>query len=140
MANSKLSSCAIVFVTTDIEKTASYYRDILGFQLVEHYDRQEKFAALYRDSVEVVLVQSQFGTIRSNRDNYGAGYDAYLVPENPAAVKIFYTELRARGAKITEAPVMTTYGSLEFVLEDIDGRLIGVGCIRDDETFFGKVG
>lgn len=140
MINSKLSGCAIVFVTADIRKTASYYRDILGFRVVEHYNRQEKFAALYCDSVEIVLIQSQFGTVQSNRINYGAGYDAYLVPENPAAVETFYSEIRARGAKITQAPAITSYGSMEFVFEDIDGRLIGVGCIRDDETFFGKVG
>jgi catechol 2,3-dioxygenase-like lactoylglutathione lyase family enzyme len=140
MVNSKLSSCAIVFVTADIEKTAGYYRDILGFRVVERYDRQEKFAALYRDSVEIILVQLQFGTVRSNRVNYGAGYDAYLVPENPAAVEAFYSEIYARGAKIIQAPAMTSYGSLEFVFEDMDSRLIGVGCIRNEATFFGEVG
>jgi hypothetical protein len=31
---------------------------------------------------------------------------------------------------------MTGYGSYEFVVEDVDGRLIGIGRIRDRETFF----
>jgi catechol 2,3-dioxygenase-like lactoylglutathione lyase family enzyme len=138
MSNSKLSSCAIVLVTPEIEKTASYYRGILGFRIVQHYNRQEKFAALYRDSVEIVLVQAQYGSVRSNLVNYGAGYDAYLVPENPDAVEAFFLEIQARGAKIMQPPAVTSYGSLEFVFEDIDGRSIGVGCIRDDDTFFGN--
>jgi len=120
MNNAKLSSCAIVFVTTDLVSTSNYYRDVLGFKVVEHYDRQEKFAALYRDSIEIILVQAQFGSIRSNREKYGAGFDAYLVPESPEAVETFYEEIRARGARIAQRPDMTSYGSLEFVLEDIE--------------------
>ena len=138
MSDPRLSSCAIVFVTPDIEKAARYYRDILGFRVVEHYNRQEKFAALYRDAVEVVLVQSQHRTVKPNRENYGAGYDAYLVPESAEAVDAFYLEIKARGAKIVQPPAMTTYGSCEFVFEDIDGRLIGVGRISDEGAFFGS--
>ncbi len=137
MNNPKLSSCAIVLVTPGIENTASYYREVLGFRVVEHYAQPEKFAALYRDAVEIVLVQSKFGTVRSNRAQFGAGYDAYLVPESPAAVDSFYAEIKARGAQIAQPPAKTTYGSREFVFEDIDGRLIGVGCIEDETTFFG---
>ncbi len=137
MNHPKLSSSAIVLVTPGIENTASYYRDVLGFRVVEHYAQPEKFAALYRDAVEIVLVQSKFGTVRSNRAQYGAGYDAYLVPESPAAVDNFYEEIKAKGARIAQPPAKTTYGSREFVLEDIDGRLIGVGCIEDETVFFG---
>jgi len=140
MDEAKLSNCAIVFVTLEIAKTATYYQDVLGFKVVEHYDRQEKFAALYRDSIEIILVQAQFGSIQSNRERYGAGFDAYLVPESPEAVEAFYKEIRARGAKIAQKPGMTTYGSVEFVLEDIEGRLIGVGCIKNEATFFGEIG
>jgi hypothetical protein len=31
---------------------------------------------------------------------------------------------------------MTPYGCYEFVVEDIDGRLIGIGRIRDQNVFF----
>lgn len=136
MNASKLSSCAIVFVTPEIEKTARYYRDMLGFRLVEHYDRPEKFAALYRDAVEIVLVQSKHGTLQPNQTAYGAGYDAYLVPESLEAVDSFHRELESKGVKIIQPPALTTYGSREFVFEDCDGRLIGVGLIRDKAVFF----
>jgi catechol 2,3-dioxygenase-like lactoylglutathione lyase family enzyme len=136
MNPSKLSSCAIVFVTPDIEKATRYYRDVLGFRAVEHYDRPEKFAALYWDAVEIVLVQSQYGIIQPNRANYGSGYAAYLVPESLEAVDAFYHEIESKGAKIVQPPAMTTYGSREFVFADSDGRLIGVGLIRDKDVFF----
>jgi catechol 2,3-dioxygenase-like lactoylglutathione lyase family enzyme len=136
MSNAKLNTCAIVFVTARIEQTAQYYHDVLGFRVVEHYGRAEKFAALYRDAVEIVLVQAAFGTVQSNQARHGAGYDAYLVPDSIDAVHAFRNEIAAHGAIIVQPPALTSYGSIEFVFEDCDGRHIGVGLIRDVATFF----
>jgi catechol 2,3-dioxygenase-like lactoylglutathione lyase family enzyme len=136
MSHAKLDTCAIVFVTAHIEQTAQYYHDVLGFRVVEHYQHAEKFAALYRDAVEIVLVQAAFGTVQSNQVRYGAGYDAYLVPDSIDAVRAFHDEIAARGATIVRPPTLTSYGSIEFVFEDCDGRHIGVGLIRDEEVFF----
>jgi hypothetical protein len=44
--------------------------------------------------------------------------------------------LKARGAKLLGEPAMTAYGSYEFVVEDVDGRLIGIGRVSDREVFF----
>ncbi len=132
----KLDSCAIVFVTRDIKKTTEYYRDVLGFRAVEHHSRERKYSALYRVAVEIVVVPAQHGTIKPNRENYGAGYDAYLVPESIAAVDAFYAEILAKGAKIVQPPTTTSYGSHEFVFADLDGRFIGVGRIKDQDMFF----
>jgi hypothetical protein len=35
---------------------------------------------------------------------------------------------------------LTPYGSYEFALEDIDGRILGVGHIREERTFFNTDG
>ncbi len=138
MSSSKLVNCAGVFVTPDVERTAAYYREVLGFRVVQHYENVEKFAALYRDEVEIVVVQAQYGEVLSNRRRYGAGYDAYLDPEEVEGVDPLYAEWKANGARIVSPPAMTPYGSYEFVLEDIDGRLIGVGRIKRKEVFFGQ--
>ena len=136
MPASKLSSSAIVFVTPDLGNATRYYRDVLGFRAVEHTGRAEKFTALYRDAVEIILVQARHGAFRSNQVAYGAGYDAYLVPESLAAVQSFHDEIKSKGAAILQPPALTSYGSLEFVFSDCDGRLIGVGLIRDTDVFF----
>jgi hypothetical protein len=39
-----------------------------------------------------------------------------------------------------QTPQWTPYGVYEMVLEDPDGRRIGVGCIRDAASFEGKIG
>ncbi len=136
MSAPRLSNGAIVFVAPDVRKTAAYYQDVMGFRVVEHYDKAERFAALYRDAVEIVVVQAKHGKVVSNRVRYGAGYDAYLDPEDVKGVDLLYADLREKGATIASPPAATAYGSYEFVVEDIDGRLIGIGRIKDSEEFF----
>ena len=76
----------------------------LGFEPVEHYEAPEPFVALYRDSVEIVVVQAEHGQIESNAAHYGAGYDIYLDPEDLAGVDLLYDELLGKGARIVAAP------------------------------------
>jgi catechol 2,3-dioxygenase-like lactoylglutathione lyase family enzyme len=140
MSKSRLVNAAIVFVTPDVRKTAAYYRDVLGFRIVEHYDHSEPFAALYRDAVELVVVQAQFGKVTSNREQYGAGYDVYLDPEDVQGVDALFAEYKQKGAVIENPPAATPYGSYEFVVHDIDGRRIGIGRVRDEGIFFGGGG
>lgn len=136
MERAKLVNVAPVLVSSDVRRTAEYYRDVLGFELVEHYESPEPFATLYRDSTEVVVVQAVRGRVESNTRRYGAGYDFYLDPDELAGVDLLYQELREKGAKIVAAPAMTAYGSYEFVLEDSDGRRIGIGRVKDEGVFF----
>jgi len=132
----KLVNVAPVLVSPDVRRTAEYYRDVLGFELVENYESNEPFATLYRDSVEFVVVQAARGQVESNAARYGAAYDAYIDPETLAGVDLLYDELRGKGAQIVDAPAPTPYGSYEFVLEDIDGRRIGIGRIKYEGVFF----
>lgn len=128
-----LFACAIVLMTNDIEKTVEFYKKELGFEVVKHYEQEEKFAACYRDEVEIVVVKAKRGNIVPNNERYGAGYDAYLVPED---VNLFYEEIKGKDVKIIQEPLLTAYGSKEFKIEDIDGRIIGIGKIQDYDKFF----
>ena len=136
MSASRLVNAAIVFVAPDVRRTVDYYRDVLGFRVVEHFDHSEPFAALYRDAVEIIVVQARFGTVMSNQVQFGAGYDAYLDPEDIAGVDGLHAEFTGKGAAVENPPALTAYGSYEFVVRDIDGRRIGIGRIKDDEIFF----
>lgn len=42
-----------VFPTPDVRRTAAYYRDVLGFEVVEYLDAAEPPVCLYRGAVEV---------------------------------------------------------------------------------------
>ncbi|MTI71568.1 MAG: glyoxalase [Firmicutes bacterium] len=132
----KLANACPILISEDVKKTVKYYVEKLGFTYAKHYEHIESFAALYRDSVELVVVQSKFGNVKSNTKRYGAGYDVYIDPDTVKGVDILYQEFVSKGVKIFSKPSKTDYGSYEFVLEDIDGRLIGIGRIYDYNTFF----
>ena len=136
MKRARLNNIAPILVSSEVRRTAEYYRDVLGFELVEHYENPEPFATLYRDTVEIVVVQAVRGRIESNAERYGTGYDAYLDTDQVAGVDLLYNELRGKGAHIVAAPATTPYGSYEFALEDIDGRRVGIGRIKDEGVFF----
>ena len=136
MKRAKLDNAAAVFITPDVRRTALYYGEGFGFTVVEHFDAEEPFAAIYRDSVEILLVQAKRGEFQPNAVRYGAGFDIYLDPDTVEGVDSTFAELTAKGARIVREPAMTPYGTYEFVVEDVDGRLIGIGRIRERETFF----
>ena len=73
MKRAKLDNAAAVFITPDIRRTAVYYGETFGFTVVEHFDAEEPFAAIYRDSVEILLVQAKRGEFQPNTVRYGAG-------------------------------------------------------------------
>src|SRR4030042_1443497 len=131
MAETKLVNCAAVLVVPDVRKTAGWDNEKNGFRVVDKFDSPEPFAAIYRDSVELILVQSKFGTVERNRIRYGAGYDAFLAPESPEGIDGLHAEFAEGGVRIVQAPVWTPYGVYEFVFEDVDGRWIGVGGVRE---------
>jgi len=83
-----------------------------------------------------VLVEAKRGEVEPNRARYGAGFDIYFDPDTLEGVDAMHAELMAKGARILGEPAMTPYGSCEFVVEDVDGRLIGIGRISDRERFF----
>lgn len=136
MKDVKLTNVCPILVSEDIVKTVRFYVEKLGFKYAEHYDKIDNFATLYRDSIELVVVQAKFGKVESNAKRYGAGYDIYIDPDTIEGVDELYQEFLSKGVRVIEEPRKTDYGSYEFVVEDIDGRLIGIGLIFNNKVYF----
>jgi predicted lactoylglutathione lyase len=134
--NMSMNVICPVFVTEDVKKTVEYYTKTLGFTYADHIDDIEKFATIYRDSIEIILVEKSKGTIESNILKYGNGDDAYICPDSVEAVDTLYKEFQSKNVKIISEPQLKEYGSYEFQIEDIDGRHIGIGLINDRKKYF----
>ncbi len=132
----KLGNVCPIVVSPDLRRTVAWYREMLGFQAAEHYESEEPFAALYRDEIELVAVRAERGPIESNRERYGVGHDVYIVPADLEGVELMYNEVRENGIKVVQELAMTSYGSLEFAIEDVDGHVIGIGRIAERDVFF----
>jgi catechol 2,3-dioxygenase-like lactoylglutathione lyase family enzyme len=132
----KLANICPVFLTDDVVRTTDYYVNKLGFKYAKNFDKKDNFAAVYRDFIEIIIVQKKTGKIESNKEKYGNGYDAYIDTDTLEGITEIYEEFKQNEVIIIKEPYMTEYGSLEFVFEDIDGRNIGVGLISDKNLFF----
>jgi uncharacterized glyoxalase superfamily protein PhnB len=102
----------------DVEATAKYYRDALGF-IWDFGDKD--YAVVWRDNSAIHFVKDE---------------------RNPAGVHIFqwirdvdayYKEVLERGADITAAPSDRPYGIREFTVRDPNGIAIIFGQDIDAE-------
>lgn len=50
----------------------------LGFTYAKHFDKTDRLATVYRDDVEIAIVQKGGGEVMSNQARHGSGYDAYI--------------------------------------------------------------
>lgn len=53
----RLTNICPVFVSEDVKKTVNYYVETLGFKYANHFDKIDNFATVYRDEIEIVIVQ-----------------------------------------------------------------------------------
>ena len=122
-----------VFPCLDVRRTAAYYRDVLGFAVVEYLDAAEPHICLYRDGVEIILTQAKADRsfILPNHELYGYGCDAYLITDEQAALQ---QEFMDKGARIVQPLHKTDYHNQEFVVEDIDGRWLGFGIKEEGQA------
>ncbi|MDR0910319.1 MAG: VOC family protein [Spirochaetaceae bacterium] len=132
----KFTNICPVFLVDNIIKTTDYYVNVLGFKYAKHFDKSDNFATVYRDHIEIVLIEKQKGTVENNTAKYGNGYDAYIDTDTIESIDEIYKEYKNKKVKIIKEPFMTDYGSYEFAFQDIDGRNIGIGLIKNNEAYF----
>lgn len=120
----KLFASHCVFPTPDIQKTAEFYVEKLGFRRVDYLDANEKHICLYRDGVEFILTRASTQRVFPNRELYGYGEDAYVITESQQELQ---DEFEKKGVTIIHRLHKTDYHNLEFSIEDIDGRWICFG-------------
>ncbi len=121
---SKLIFSRPVFACTEIENTAKYYQEVLGFNIIKNrLDIKEPHISVYRDDAGIILIKTN-SEIKSNKKLHGYGYDAYFVVEN---IEELLNEFKNSGANIAVELNITDYQHKEFVVEDINGLYLGFG-------------
>ncbi|HBM99376.1 MAG TPA: glyoxalase [Ruminococcus sp.] len=113
-----------IFPVPNIKKTEEFYVSKLEFRAVEYLECKEPHICLYKDNIEIILLQANTDKVLPNRKIYGYGYDAYLYTENQ---QLLEKKFVAKGIKIVKSLNMTDYQNKEFVIEDPDGRWLAFG-------------
>lgn len=120
----RIVGLSCIFPVPKIKETAEFYTSKLNFRAVEYLKCKESHICLYKDNVEIILLQANTNEVIPNRKLYGYGYDAYLYTENQEQIE---KEFIIKGIKIIKHLCMTDYQNKELVIEDCDGRWIAFG-------------
>lgn len=107
---------ATTFHVADVEASLSYYISVLGFY--ERF-RYGEYAGVENGTVQIHLA----GPGATNKRDAGQSGVYIFVDECDA----YYAEITAKGAKTQTPPQDQEYGMRDFIIEDLDGNLIGIG-------------
>lgn len=113
------------FPVADVERSASYYARVFGFE--PHYlaGSPPQFAIMSRDGLSIMLrLVADPGKIFPN-ESQGGTWDAFFWVSD---VRKLYEELRANGAMVIYGPIVQqAYQMEEFAVRDCDGHVLGFG-------------
>ena len=122
MAKSEFKDVITQMVVPDVVKTAEYYRDVLGFEILGYFLDPPVYAMLRRGNVEMHFGKSDTGEVLRNESiRKGLGTDAYIFVSD---VHALYEEYSAAGANIKMGITKRPYGCTEFEILDCDGHKI----------------
>src|SRR5687768_18490443 len=108
----KLSKVAPQLVVTDVVKTAEYYRDSLGFNILGYFADPPVYAMVERDNVEIHFGKADSNNVQKNEAvRRDLGSDVYIWTDNLDAL---HKELVANNVEIAGGPVKRVYGSTEI--------------------------
>jgi catechol 2,3-dioxygenase-like lactoylglutathione lyase family enzyme len=107
---------AFVLAVRDLDRSAAYYRDVLGFQL--QWEEATDWRLAVRDGVRIML--GHCPNEKPATEIFPHDWFGYLETEN---IDAFRTELIGRGAQCSE-PRDQPYGMREIIVTTIDGHRI----------------
>jgi catechol 2,3-dioxygenase-like lactoylglutathione lyase family enzyme len=114
-----LTGIAPQFVVQDVVKTAEFYRDKLGFELLGYFADPPVYAMVRRDSAEIHFGKADSDKIQTNEAvRRGLGTDAYIFVTD---VNALYNEFVERGVEIIEGPIKRIYECIEITVKDCNG-------------------
>lgn len=120
----KLIGIAPQLVVPDVVKTAEYYREVLGFHIIDYFLDPPVYAMVERDGFQIHFAKADDDRFHTNKEIRKGTTDLIIwVPE----IDRFFEEVSISGANIIHGIVKRAYGSREFVISDCDGHTILVG-------------
>ncbi|MEM9757043.1 MAG: VOC family protein [Pseudomonadota bacterium] len=118
------------FFTTDIARTLAGYEAEIGFQPQFIYGDPPFYAGAIRDGLSIFFRHVDTVPPWPEKKYSAELIDAYLTV---TGVEDLHEELRGRGALIHRGLARMPWGFTEFVIRDVDGRLLCFGE-ADDTT------
>jgi uncharacterized glyoxalase superfamily protein PhnB len=110
-----------VLAVPDLERSAAYYRDVLGFTVREIGDAGWRFYE--RDACRILAGECPDAIPPTELGDHS--YFAYVVAEH---IDAFFAEVTARGAEVIKALRDEPWGMREFGIRTVDGHRMMFGA------------
>jgi catechol 2,3-dioxygenase-like lactoylglutathione lyase family enzyme len=123
-APAKMRGVAPVLLVSDVQKSATYFRDTLGFDVPRFWGDPPMFTIAERDGLQVMLNQVAPGDTFKPNAAYDGRYDVYFWVHDADAL---HADFAATGADIVCPPSDEPYMMREFQVRDPDGHLLAFG-------------
>ena len=120
----RLTGSSAVVLVADIDRSAGYYRDRLGFTCEVHGDPPD-FLVARRD--EAVILMALCSDAERIVPNWRIGPNVWNIFIRVDDVEAIYAELQGRGAPIDYSLYDAPSGFREFGVQDPDGYDIAIG-------------
>jgi catechol 2,3-dioxygenase-like lactoylglutathione lyase family enzyme len=114
-----------VFHVTDLEKSLTFYQDVLGFEVDFKYGDPIFYAGL-----SYGVASLHIGSKYPYKNNTGHGH-IYITCDE---VDLYYKKLVAKGTKINSLLGDQEYGMRDFNIFDPDGNMIGFGASIEENS------
>jgi hypothetical protein len=122
---SKLLRSAPYFPVADVALSATYYKDVLGFDVEYAAGDPPQFAICSRDDLAIMLRKVQAPQLIRPNESQGGTWDAFFWADDAIAL---HAELVERGAAVVYGPILQeAYDMQEFAVRDRDGHVLGFG-------------
>ena len=123
----KITPWAFVLAVPDLNRSAAYFRDVLGFRIL--WEDATDWRLVERDSVRVMLGHCPNDVPPSELGSHN--WFGYLEVDD---INALHAEIAARGATCSE-PANRPYGMREVVVTTVDGHRIVFGQdVRDSSV------
>lgn len=128
MSRATLNGIAPFFIATDVATSMSFYRDLLGFEVVFAEPKEDPFFGIVlRDGAMIMLKAVEVAPVPNYTRDAAARWDAYVNVPDPDALA---NEYSSRGVQFSK-PLKDTHDGLRgFELKDADGYVLFFGRPR----------
>lgn len=120
----RLRAVMPTFTVSDIAKSISWYRDILGFVVMEEMRHEGELlgAAMMAGNVEILLGQDDWAQGKDRQK--GVGFRLYCVSVQD--IDQIAADIKARGGELAHEPTDQPWGARDLSVIDPDGFKISI--------------
>jgi uncharacterized glyoxalase superfamily protein PhnB len=124
----RLGTLTPSFTVNDLQRSLAWYRDVMGFHVVEEWKTDGKVvgAQLRAGSVHVMIGQDDFAMGRDRQK--GVGFRMYCGTRQN--LDHLAGAIKARGGQLAHEPTDQPWGSRDFAVVDPDGFKITISQSR----------